>query len=76
MIQIAITDDHPLLVEGIRHIIEQNESFKLIATNTHALQTLEDARLEHADVLLLDINLPDMDGLQLCRKIIEKHDHL
>jgi DNA-binding NarL/FixJ family response regulator len=76
MIRIAITDDHPLLVEGIRNIIQQDEHISLMAVNNNASDTLSDDRLADVDVLLLDINLPDMDGMQLCRKLLGKYSHI
>jgi DNA-binding NarL/FixJ family response regulator len=68
MIKVAITDDHPLIVSGIRDIL--NEADDVLLVNEYATAKDSDAGLEmhQPDVLLLDINLPDGDGVDLCKK--------
>jgi DNA-binding NarL/FixJ family response regulator len=76
MIKIAITDDHPLMVEGIRNILSGTVHIQVVATFGDAGQTLGSNKLQEADVLLLDINLPDMDGVKLCKEVLQKFPHL
>jgi len=76
MIRIAITDDHPLMVEGIRNIVAGTAHIQVIATFGDAACTLGSDKLQNADVLLLDINLPDMDGVKLCREVLLKFPNL
>ena len=76
MIRLAITDDHPLLVEGMKNILEENKNVKLVASFSNANETINYKDLSEIDVLLLDINLPDMDGIALCEKLSKSHKHL
>ncbi|TVQ14466.1 MAG: DNA-binding response regulator [Bacteroidetes bacterium] len=76
MIKIAVTDDHPLMAEGIRNVLNGNEKIRLVASWSMAKQTLDDDSLQNIDVLLLDINLPDMNGIELCKILLEKYSHL
>ncbi|WP_312136776.1 response regulator transcription factor [Sphingobacterium sp.] len=65
MINIAIADDHPLLLEGLRNILSKEEDLTVVGCypNAEALQ----AALKHEkiDILLLDINLSDTNSLEL-----------
>ena len=69
MIKILIVDDHPLVADGI-HMMLKDVDYLQIA---RAVKTGSDALVflaqNEVDVILLDISLPDIDGLQLCEKI-------
>lgn len=69
MIKVQIVDDHALLVEGLKKIID--ESGLALVTNIAFTgnQCLQLLKFEQPDVLLLDINLPDFDGIDLCMEI-------
>jgi DNA-binding NarL/FixJ family response regulator len=76
MINIAITDDHPLLVNGIKNVLDEYPDINLLASFPDGHQTLEKLDKLKVDVLLLDINLPDIDGIQLCKMLKENHQDL
>ena len=76
MIRLAITDDHPLLVEGMKNILAQSRNVKLVNSFPSADETINYKGFSQIDVLLLDINLPDMDGIALCGKLHTKWPHL
>jgi len=76
MIKIAVTDDHPLMAEGIRNVLNGNDKIRLMASWRLAQETLEDETLHQIDVLFLDINLPDMNGIELCKILLEKYNQL
>lgn len=69
MIKLAITDDHPLLIKGIRDIIKEEKEIKFEVSFQTGMQTLEEISKYQPDVLLLDINLPDIDGIEICKKL-------
>jgi two-component system, NarL family, nitrate/nitrite response regulator NarL len=66
---ILVIDDHPIVLDGIRTMLKDEDSFRIAGTARNAAEAL--SFLEHniPDIILLDISLPDMDGLQLCQKI-------
>ena len=76
MINIAITDDHPLLSEDLKNILTQEPDLNIIGCYSTA-QTLNTALLNtKIDVLLLDINLSDANGLDLIAPLIKKYPDL
>jgi DNA-binding NarL/FixJ family response regulator len=69
MIRILIVDDHPLVGEGVSTMIGQSGYLTVIGICKTGASALEQIREQQPDVVLLDINLPDTDGLQLCSAI-------
>jgi DNA-binding NarL/FixJ family response regulator len=68
-IKIFITDDHYMIVEGIRALLQQEESIEWMGHAMTAASCLAFLQRQQPDVLLLDINLPDRSGIDLCREI-------
>lgn len=66
MIQVLIIDDHILFAEGLRKLIDESNTAQVCGVAHTGEQGLRLLRQELPDVLLLDINLPDYDGIQLC----------
>jgi DNA-binding NarL/FixJ family response regulator len=72
-IKIFITDDHYMVIEGIHSLLLQEESFEWMGHATNATSCLAFIKQQQPDVLLLDINLPDKSGIDLCREIKDKY---
>jgi len=68
-IKIMIVDDHPLFREGLRRVLEEEEDLLVEAEVADGEQAIVLAREIRPDVILLDINLPSMNGLQVTREI-------
>lgn len=72
MINLLIADDHQLLIDGIKAALTGTEDINIVAEVYNGYQVLEklDAGL-HVDIILMDINMPKLDGLS-CTKMVRK----
>ncbi|NRB62504.1 MAG: response regulator transcription factor [Saprospiraceae bacterium] len=71
-IKILVADDHKILIEGLNMLIHQEDDMEIVATAAHGKEVLEALRQTQVDVILLDINLPIINGIDLCRQIKAK----
>lgn len=69
MIKVVIADDHPLLREGLRRILEFEEDIQVIAEVGDGQGAINIARSTDFDILLMDLNMPGVNGLEACRVI-------
>lgn len=69
MIRTVICDDHPLITQGLTSYLASHESIEIIATASSSKELLGLLDGVQPDVLLLDIQLPDGSGLDLCGQI-------
>lgn len=75
MIQIAITDDHTIVIEGIKNMLKSNKEIEVLQSFENLKDTFEKLN-STVEVLLLDINLPDGNGINACKELLVKHKGL
>lgn len=71
-ISVIIADDHPALRAGLREIIESDRNFRIEGTAGDGEEALREVRSRKPDVLLLDIEMPKLDGLEVARQLHEE----
>ena len=76
MIQVAIVDDHRIVIDGMEKVISESGIAILTGKAYSAASCWEMLALERPDVLLLDVGLPDGNGMELCPKIKAKYPSL
>ncbi len=74
--RIAITDDHEMVLKGIETMLSDTAKIKVVGTYKDASETMAKLENDQPDVLLLDINLPDINGIDLCKKLVKTHPNL
>ena len=62
-IRIALVDDHPLLRQGIAALIADQPDLQLVAQASNGLEAIEQFRLHRPDVMLMDLQMPGMNGI-------------
>ncbi|HYK84793.1 MAG TPA: response regulator transcription factor [Ktedonobacteraceae bacterium] len=73
MIRLLIVDDHEMVREGLKAMLVAEPDFAIVGDAANAEQTLEMIEHLHPDVVLLDIRLPGMSGIDLCRTITNQY---
>lgn len=72
-IKIFIADDHYMVVEGIRSMLLQEKNIEWMGHAMTAASCMAFLYRQQPDVLLLDINMPDKSGIDLCKEIKTKY---
>ena len=68
-ISVIIIDDHPIVLQGFFHILQNEEKISLLSSFTSALEGISYMTTRPVDVVLLDINMPEMNGIEACERI-------
>ncbi|MBL7743965.1 MAG: response regulator transcription factor [Chitinophagaceae bacterium] len=69
MTRVYIVDDHAVVIEGIYSLLQKEKDIEMAGYATNADNCLQYFTNHTADVILMDISLPDMNGVDLCRVI-------
>jgi DNA-binding NarL/FixJ family response regulator len=70
-IKLLITDDHPVVREGLISMISREPGFKVVAEASNGLEAISKAIQFKPDVILMDLRMPEMDGVEAIRQIAE-----
>ncbi len=71
MIRIVLADDHQILLDGLRRLIDATGDMHVVATAIDASSAIEAARAHRPDILVLDISMPGGGGLEVARRVRE-----
>lgn len=66
---LAIVDDHPVVIEGIQKLLENRSGIQVAGCFTAGGAFMDFMKHNKVDIVLLDIALPDMNGMDLCKEI-------
>jgi DNA-binding NarL/FixJ family response regulator len=66
---IFVVDDHYMVIEGIRSLLQNEKTLDWMGHATNAESCLSFLRLHEPDVILMDVNLPDKSGIDLCKEV-------
>jgi DNA-binding NarL/FixJ family response regulator len=72
-ISVFIVDDHYMVIEGIRSLLQNEKKIEWMGHAMNAASCLAFLEKQQPDVILMDINLPDKSGIDLCKEVKEKY---
>jgi DNA-binding NarL/FixJ family response regulator len=68
-IRIVLADDHPIVLDGLRNLIRAEPDFELVGEAASGLSALKIIREQRPDVAVLDISMPELNGILLSRRL-------
>lgn len=74
-IRILLVEDHKLMRVGLKSLFEEHKELEVISEAQSGKEAIENYKISHPDVVLMDIGLPDMSGIEAAKKIIETHSN-
>ncbi|MCF8031286.1 MAG: response regulator transcription factor [Desulfohalobiaceae bacterium] len=74
--KILLADDHSIVLDGLRRIIEDCEDMEVMAEAPDGARALEAALREKPDLAVIDISMPDIDGLELITRLLSHYPEL
>lgn len=66
-IKILLVDDHLIFLEGVLHLLSKHEDFKIVAAHKNGIEALKTLQSESVDLLITDISMPDINGVELIK---------
>tara|TARA_R110002050_G_scaffold129000_1_gene250425 strand:- start:21771 stop:22412 length:642 start_codon:yes stop_codon:yes gene_type:complete len=76
MIKIFIVDDHQIFIDGISSLLNEEETIQITGTAHNGLQLLDALKLAQPDLILLDVNMPEMDGKEALKIIVKEYPQI
>lgn len=73
MIRVFIVDDHAIVRQGLRRILEEAEGIVVVGEAANGVEALNEFRKQKWDVLLLDISMPEKNGSETLKQIIDEN---
>ena len=68
-VRILIADDHKILREGLKSLLEKQPEFAFVAEAQDGLSAISEAKKHKPDIAILDIGMPDLNGIEVTRRI-------
>ncbi len=75
-ITVVLADDHPLVQDGIRTHFEEIEDIEVIGVANNGQELLDQAEALNPDIIIADISMPVINGLEATRKLSQSHPHI
>ncbi|MBS1856474.1 MAG: response regulator transcription factor [Acidobacteria bacterium] len=70
-VKILLADDHTLLRQGLRHILESNPDFEIVAESSSGIEAVEAARRFRPDIAIVDVAMKELNGIEATAQILK-----
>lgn len=74
-VRILLADDHTIFRSGLRLLLEQQPDFKVVAEAANGIEAIQLANQHHPQVVILDIGMPQLNGIEATREIVAADPH-
>jgi two-component system response regulator NreC len=74
-IRILLADDHTLMRQGLRHILESHADFEIVAEASSGIEAVDAARLQRPDVAIVDVAMKELNGIEATSQILKHSPH-
>ena len=71
-VTILLADDHAVVRDGLRALIEDGSDLKVVGVAGNGREAVAEAQRLHPDIVIMDIAMPELDGVEATRRIVEK----
>ena len=75
-VRVFLLDDHEVVREGLRHLLESDPGMAVVGEASTAAEALERIERARPRVAVLDVRLPDMSGVEVCREVRSRHHEI
>jgi DNA-binding NarL/FixJ family response regulator len=75
-IRVVLVDDHRIVRQGLRSILEPDPRFEVVGEAASGADALRVVAEQHPEVVLLDLKLPDLSGIELCQRLVQAHPEI
>jgi DNA-binding NarL/FixJ family response regulator len=74
MIRLLLVDDEAMVRTGLRLILETEDDLRVVGEASNGVEAIDQATRLQPDVILMDVRMPRMDGVEACRRLVEASD--
>ena len=74
MIRLVLVEDHPVVRVGLERLLANEDDIEIVGTAQNGAEAVELVAKVECDVVLMDLSMPVMDGVEATQKIVDAHD--
>lgn len=75
-IRVVLVDDHPMYLDGLRLALDATPGIEVVGEATTGTAGIEEAARHQPDVVIMDVNMPDLNGIEATRRVVAESPHI